>query len=353
MYSIEEKVDMLECYIANKKSPALALREYIRKFPSRQVPEKKVFSRLYIKFKRDGHLSSKTKNRSRQILTEVKQLEILLHFEDLPETSTRQAALDLNMKRTSLRKCLKMHGRKPFKYSLVQRLEERDYHTRFEFCSMLMDMNFADNVFSHILWTDESIFHTSAPIFNKKNMHYWNDKNERRILERKTQGRHSVKVWCGIYRSRIIGPIFFDHNLTSNRYLAMLEHNIQPLIEREIPAWERDQLIWQQDGAPYHKGHGITRFLNEHYHRWIGVNGALSWPARSPDLTPLDFFLWGALKDIVYKQRLTTANEVRRSIQEAVEYLNRTNCVSSAIEHLETIYTTCIVQNGGHIENLL
>lgn len=133
----------------------------------------------------------------------------------------------------------------------------------------------------------------------------------------------------------------------------MLGNEIQPLIENEIPACERNQLMWQQDGAPYHKGNNVRGYLNLHYVRWIGENGTISWPARSPDLTPLDFFLWGTLKEIVYKQRPTTVNDVQRRIREAVAHLNETNFVSNAINHLEAVYTTCIAQNGGHIENLL
>jgi len=31
--------------------------------------------------------------------------------------------------------------------------------------------------------------------------------------------------------------------------------------------------------------------------RWIGRDGPTPWPPRSPDITPLDFFLWGYVKD--------------------------------------------------------
>ena len=33
--------------------------------------------------------------------------------------------------------------------------------------------------------------------------------------------------------------------------------------------------------------------------RWIGRDGPTPWPPRSPDITPLDFFLWGYVKDKV------------------------------------------------------
>ena len=34
--------------------------------------------------------------------------------------------------------------------------------------------------------------------------------------------------------------------------------------------------------------------------RWIGRGGPTLWPPRSPDITSLDFFLWGYVKDKVF-----------------------------------------------------
>ena len=34
---------------------------------------------------------------------------------------------------------------------------------------------------------------------------------------------------------------------------------------------------------------------------WLGRRGPHEWPARIPDLTPCDFFLWGWAKEEVYK----------------------------------------------------
>ena len=40
---------------------------------------------------------------------------------------------------------------------------------------------------------------------------------------------------------------------------------------------------------------------------WIGRGGPTAWPVMSPDLTPLDFFFWGYVKDRVYK---TAVNDI-------------------------------------------
>ncbi|EFN65149.1 hypothetical protein EAG_00038, partial [Camponotus floridanus] len=40
----------------------------------------------------------------------------------------------------------------------------------------------------------------------------------------------------------------------------------------------------------------------------------IEWPPRSPDLSPLDFFLWGYLKSKVYKTNPRNLNNLRRRI---------------------------------------
>ena len=47
-----------------------------------------------------------------------------------------------------------------------------------------------------------------------------------------------------------------------------------------------------QDGAPAHFARAPREVLDRWFPgRWIGRGGAVRWPARSPDLTPLDFYL--------------------------------------------------------------
>ena len=58
---------------------------------------------------------------------------------------------------------------------------------------------------------------------------------------------------------------------------------------------------YQHDGALAHFSIAARQVLNDKYpNRWIGRGGPVPWPPRSPDLTPLDFFIWGPMKSLVY-----------------------------------------------------
>lgn len=75
---------------------------------------------------------------------------------------------------------------------------------------------------------------------------------------------------------------------------------------------------FQHDGAPIHFTRPVTDYLNTQYPgRWIGRNGPLLWPARSPDLTPLDYFLWGYIKEIVYTGETPTRLETMARVMAA------------------------------------
>ncbi|GBN85531.1 hypothetical protein AVEN_161118-1 [Araneus ventricosus] len=58
---------------------------------------------------------------------------------------------------------------------------------------------------------------------------------------------------------------------------------------------------FQYDGAPAHKTSSVKQYLLEEFREQIIVYGVLKeWPPRSPDITQIDFFLWGYLKQQVY-----------------------------------------------------
>jgi len=86
-------------------------------------------------------------------------------------------------------------------------------------------------------------------------------------------------------------------------YERLLVDQIIPTIQNTFP--NNFEKIWfQHDGAPAHFV-GPRRILNETFPLWwIGRRNrnerGEDWPPRSPDLTSLDYYLWGYLKSKIY-----------------------------------------------------
>ena len=75
-----------------------------------------------------------------------------------------------------------------------------------------------------------------------------------------------------------------------------------------------------QYGAPAHFSRIAREFLNNIYtNRWMGREGPIACPPRSPDLNPLDFYLWGDLKTIGYDTPVATVEVLRNRIIPACE----------------------------------
>ncbi|CAF3410413.1 unnamed protein product [Rotaria socialis] len=107
-----------------------------------------------------------------------------------------------------------------------------------------------------------------------------------------------------------------------------------------------------QDGAPAHYTSNVRNWLEKHFPaRWIGRRGAIEWPARSPDLTPTDFFLWGYLKDIVYKSKPRTLCDLKQSIISAFSALDSDLC-KKVCESVPERLQRCVDANGHQFEHL-
>ncbi|GFW81276.1 uncharacterized protein TNCV_376241 [Trichonephila clavipes] len=84
-------------------------------------------------------------------------------------------------------------------------------------------------------------------------MHYWSFENPHLIRPNHHQVRWSVNVWCGIWRSTLIGPIFFDGPLTSESYTEILSGPLADFLEDEVSLRDLSCMWYQHDGVPAHK----------------------------------------------------------------------------------------------------
>ncbi|GFT94949.1 putative transposable element [Trichonephila clavipes] len=78
------------------------------------------------------------------------------------------------------------------------------------------------------------------------------------------------------------------------------------------------ELWFQQHGATCHTARATIDLLKDTFgDRLISRFGPVNWPPRSCDLTPLDYFLWGYVKSLVYAdkpQTLDHLEDIRRVI---------------------------------------
>ncbi|GFY25598.1 uncharacterized protein TNCV_2487181 [Trichonephila clavipes] len=131
----------------------------------------------------------------------------------------------------------------------------------------------------------------------------------------------TLTVWCALWAGGIIGPYFFKndegHNVTVNgdRYRAMISNVFIP----ELNNHDIQELWFQQDGATCHTARAAIDLLKDTIgDRLISRFGPVNWPPTSCDLTPLDYFLWGYVKSLVYADKPQTLDHLEDNIRRVI-----------------------------------
>ncbi|PRD18050.1 UNVERIFIED_CONTAM: hypothetical protein NCL1_62174 [Trichonephila clavipes] len=88
--------------------------------------------------------------------------------------------------------------------------------------------------------------------------------------------------------------------------------------------------------------------------RWIGRGGPVNWPARSPDLSYLDFFLWGLMKSLTYASPVDSNEALVARIAVVAGEIREMPGVFANVQHsLCQRCETCIYADGCFFEQFL
>ncbi|GFS84803.1 uncharacterized protein TNCV_2956981 [Trichonephila clavipes] len=87
----------------------------------------------------------------------------------------------------------------------------------------------------------------------------------------------------------------------------------------ELNNHDVQELWFQQDGATCHTARATIHLLKDTFgDRLISRFGSVNWPPRSCDLTPLDYFLWGYVKSLVYADKPQTLDHLEDNIRRVI-----------------------------------
>ncbi|GBL96422.1 hypothetical protein AVEN_43734-1 [Araneus ventricosus] len=104
-------------------------------------------------------------------------------------------------------------------------------------------------------------------------------------------------------------------------------------------------------GAPPHKISSVQQYIRDTFQKqFIGYGGCVEWPPHSHDLNPLDFFLWGYIKQRVYATLPPTLQEHRNLITDACASVSPA-MLYNVQRGVQSRVQMCIVAEGHHFEH--
>ncbi|GFW05479.1 uncharacterized protein TNCV_436601 [Trichonephila clavipes] len=199
-------------------------------------------------------------------------------------------------------------------------IHQNDHQARCRFVEWSQnEIAVVPNFHKRILFSDEAHFWLNGYV-NKQNCRIWSEANPQMYVETPLYPE-TLTVWYALWAGGVIGPYFFKndecHNVTVNgdRYRAMITNFFIP----ELNNHDVQELWFQHDGATCHTARATIDLLKDMFaERLISRFGPVNWPPRSCDLTPLDYFLWGYVKSLVYADKPQTLDHLEDNIRRVI-----------------------------------
>ena len=114
-------------------------------------------------------------------------------------------------------------------------------------------------------------------------------------------------------------------------------------------------MYFQHDGAPPYFSREVRNFQNYRFPgRWIRRGGPHNWPATCPDLSSLDYCIWGWMKELVYSVKVGTRYALLGRILGAANLIRKSQRkLQQATRAVHNRAAACVAAGSGIFENQL
>ena len=354
--TIEQRVFVVSTYQETKSYQTVQQR-FRQRFPDRNPPTKRSIYQNVLKYTRHGTSLNRNKGHSgrrRTARSEENVASVRDVLRERPrEVSARRNFLGLSASTFNriTRNDLRWH---PYKIKVVQKLKPQDFPRRIAFCNWFTVRCHNVRFLPNIIIGDEACFSMNGKVCTQNVRCYAPQGQSPDYIYERSDQRHKLHVWIGLCgNGEMIGPYFFNRNVNGATYLEMLETFVFPAVSRVYQRYGPifHDIWWMQDGAPCHRSRIVTRALQGRFeNRFVSLNQDIEWPPRSPDLTPCDFFLWGYLKQKVFRTPPENVVTLRRRIVDASNELReQRNFIRDSFNAMERKAHVCIAKNGRHV----
>lgn len=330
----------------------------IREFPNKHWNRRAV-DRAIKRLEITGSIEYQKHGAPRTVTTAANQEAaeiILLSQDDQPGShlSHRHAAHHLNISRRSVQRLAKRAGIKSFKRINATRISLTVRNKRIKRCRYLYRY-FNCNDVKYMCFQDEKDFTLEVPS-NRQNNRVNSTGRKMDIPPERLyheQSRFSLKLMvscCVSWNDKT--QIFFvnpqETKVTSAVFVEHLERDLLPACETLYP---HGDYILVLDGATSHTAKKTQDFLRMYAPRFIPSD---KWPPSSPDLNPMDYYVWDALQEKVYAGRrepFSNLDELKAKILDCWPTIPLAG-IRRAILQWKRRLLSVIKTNGGQIVHL-
>ena len=303
---------------------------------------KSTIERWWSRYRREGHVRRKegsgrprltTASQDRKLVLKVKRNRFA-PVSRLYREWARSCSVSIS-ERTATRRAVRagLLARRP---ALRIPLSPMHKRRRKQWCEGHRSWN---SEWNRILWTDESRFCLD---FCDGRVRVRRLPNERYagncISEHDRYRGGSVMIWGGMWSNGKTTAVIIQGTMNSETYLHQV---INPIV---IPTVQQHNLVFQQDNARPHVARIVTEKLEQ------SSVEVLPWPARSPDLSPIEH-LWDVIgRKIYHSDQPSPPTDLRTLSQRLMEEWSMVpqTVIQNLIDSVPNRVEQCSRKCGGH-----
>lgn len=162
--------------------------------------------------------------------------------------------------------------------------------------------------------------------------------------EREEHYSVSVMVWGAISWHGKSELIFIEPGvkINSKYYQEKVIENFMCKDRKKL--FRSKEFLWHQDSAPSHVSKDTINYLNENSIKFITKD---QWIPKSPDAAPMDYYVWGWMKNRIRKREIKTKEELKQAILETWDELPLES-IRNALKAWTVRLQKIIDAKGGH-----
>lgn len=284
--------------------------------------------------------------------------ELICSQEDKPlsHKSPREIERQTGISRSTVQRIVKKDlALNQYKRKIGQQLNSDCKMKRIQRSQELLQRFPTDRRVRSIWFTDEKTFTVATPVNTQNDRVYAQASKKRnvspaRLIRDRQHFSRNVMVSVAISRMGKSHVVFIEPGAKVNSEYYC-QHVLGDGLLPDIRAiCQHHTWILQQDGAPSHTAKNTMDYLRRENIAFIEPD---MWPPNSPDLNPVDYAVWGALQQMVYRhRRFTTVDQLKQAIVTEWSKLSQ-RFIDSAIGQWSRRLECVVQQQGGHIEHFM